>query len=156
GALAQLVAGVLPAERVWPTFLIWWMGDATGVLLAAPPLLAAHNLRRRDWVAAAGSAAVLIAVSTLSFGPVFGNDPRRLVFSFIPLVYLVWAAVKFGGWVGSVNVLLVAVVTVAWRSSHPGPIDQFGRPVAQLIIWGYLLSLAFLVLLVNALLAERN
>src|SRR4029450_3482171 len=44
GVLA--LAGAIPASDFWPTWSVWWTGDAMGVLVVAPFLLV---LRRARW-----------------------------------------------------------------------------------------------------------
>src|SRR5205807_2757274 len=39
GTAVLALSGAIPASSVWPTWAVWWTGDAMGVLLVAPFLL---------------------------------------------------------------------------------------------------------------------
>ncbi|CAM5709881.1 hypothetical protein SALBM311S_10037 [Streptomyces alboniger] len=43
GTLA--LTGALSADEFWPTWSVWWTGDAMGVLLVTPVLLVLHSAR---------------------------------------------------------------------------------------------------------------
>ncbi len=45
GTGVLVAAGALPVHDFWPTWSVWWTGDAMGVLVIAPLLLAARTAR---------------------------------------------------------------------------------------------------------------
>ena len=82
---------------VW---LTWWLGDATGAMIAAPLLLLWSQDRRFRWtrarfLEAAVAFAALILVSRVVFGgwyPGAGNRPT----AFLLWPVLIWPALRFG------------------------------------------------------------
>ncbi len=92
----DLLASV-PLVEAWLRF---WVGDAVGVLVTAPLLLAAADTtRRRELVAMAGNVEVLIqalvmaATLWLIFRGLSGDPARHIYQLFLPLI---WIAVRTG------------------------------------------------------------
>lgn len=105
----------------WP---LWWIGDATGVLLAAPLTLVIAKMTvqplrygREQWLEIAVLTFVLIAVSFVTLS---GQFPV----AYIIMPPLLWAAVRFefpGAVFGSALLaLLVALFTVSGLSEFAG------------------------------------
>jgi two-component system sensor kinase FixL len=93
------LAGVLPDTPFPEAWLRFWIGDAVGVLVTAPLLLAAADAqRRRDFLGLARrpeswlQALSLAAALWLIFA-VFGEPARHFYLLFLPLV---WIAVRSG------------------------------------------------------------
>jgi PAS domain S-box-containing protein len=85
---------------LWPAWLIYWLGDSTGVLLVTPLVLTLPNvLKINSWRRWAEFAALLISLSAASLLVFSDVVPSRLsgptlAFSLIPFV--MWAALRFG------------------------------------------------------------
>ena len=99
GVAGLLFAGVVPLSGVPGAWFTWWAGDAMGILLVAPLLLAWFTRPvRRVPGARVLEAAALIAITVVASFLVFGGLlPRRVT---DPLVYvafplLIWAAFSF-------------------------------------------------------------
>src|SRR5207249_4561970 len=43
GTLTLVLSGAVPATSFWPTWSVWWTGDAMGVLVVAPFLLSLRS-----------------------------------------------------------------------------------------------------------------
>jgi diguanylate cyclase (GGDEF)-like protein/PAS domain S-box-containing protein len=159
GVLSLMVAHVLPFQAAGFAFLTWWMGDAVGVLLAAPLLLNltrenARLLRRAPgelllWLLAAS------AVAWLAFIHDYPNLGRTLPLAFTTLPLLAWAAVRFGI-IGAALAGLGFSVLAAWNTATGH--GTFFLPDAQIsliLLWSYMAITVLTGLLVTALQAER-
>ncbi len=138
GPASLVLGGTLPAENYPIAWLQWWMGDATGVVVLAPWLLAwwqrgatvgttVNTIRERK-LEAVLLLTVLVVLCELVFGgelsrlsPEPGNYPASL--ALFPLV--VWAALRFG-LRGATLVTLLVTLAAVWGTVHGmGPfIDQ--------------------------------
>jgi two-component system sensor kinase FixL len=93
------LAGLLAAVPFHEAWLHFWVGDAVGVLVTAPLLLAAADAgRRSDFLALSGRPEswlqlVALAASLWLVFAVFGEPARHFYLLFLPLV---WIAVRSG------------------------------------------------------------
>ena len=95
----------------WP---LWWIGDATGVLIMAPLALAVlqnwrvqGQLSAARWMEACVLGLVLLGVATLSLS-------GYLPFAYIIMPPLLWAAVRFEFKGVAVTLTLLALITAAF------------------------------------------
>jgi signal transduction histidine kinase len=109
-------------DAVWCT---WWLGDAAGALVVAPPLLLwsqDHGLRapRRRCLHAAALGIVALATA---MGVFWGLLPlgRNAPLSFVCIPVLIWAAFHFGARGAATITLLVSVCAVAGTLRGLGP-----------------------------------
>ncbi len=94
------LAGLLGATPVPDAWLRFWIGDAVGILVTAPLLLAAADRERRAALAAMArdaesllQAAVLAGTVWLIFYGLTGDPARHFYLLFLPLI---WIAVRSG------------------------------------------------------------
>ncbi|MGL4423309.1 MAG: MASE1 domain-containing protein, partial [Gemmataceae bacterium] len=91
----------LSAEELLSALLTWWLGDAAGVLLVGPLILAVQNKWflswQRDWSVRGHLSALLIllALGLLTMGPWFGTNPLRIGLLLIPLIAVLRSALNF-------------------------------------------------------------
>ena len=102
---------------------IWWLGDAMGVLVVAPLVLAGRQLLRvcrggRAWELGAVSVAVL-ATSLVIFGR--WTAVRDDVLAFVVFPFVVWAALRFRVAGAALISLLTASVAVWGTARGFGP-----------------------------------
>lgn len=94
GTGVLMLSGALPAGGFWPTWSVWWTGDAMGVLLVTPLLLALSSAHRpKDVQLAHWVEGGLLSVSTVVVAVVATNQTSSLLFLVFPI--LAWAAVRF-------------------------------------------------------------
>ena len=95
GTGVLLLSRAVSGRTFWPTWSVWWTGDAMGVLLVAPFLLSLRSGSSHvppSWRRRAEASVVLVATGTVAY----------LVFqSHLHIQYLVfpllgWAAWRFG------------------------------------------------------------
>lgn len=98
----------------WP---LWWVGDATGVLIVAPlALVVIQNwnnkaeLTAARWVEACVVGLILLGVAALSLG-------GYLPFAYIIMPPLLWAAVRFELKGAAVTLALLALITAIFTIS---------------------------------------
>jgi PAS domain S-box-containing protein len=141
GVVSLLLSGLLPGGSAALSWMIWWLGDASGVLTAAPLLLlgSAPASWRRLSLSTAVEAIGLAATLTLSVGALLA---ARSAWSFLMFPALVWAAVRFRPTGAAVVSLLVSAVVVWWTTHDHGP---FGIPSAD---QGLLLTQTFTVVVI--------
>jgi signal transduction histidine kinase len=91
-------AGRIPADALVPSGVQFWIGDALGILVTAPVVVAALGAGRaapalrRSWEAPAQGAAVLAALWV-----VFGIDPAHAArFFYVLFLPLIWIAMRHG------------------------------------------------------------
>ena len=116
GTLA--LAHLIPAAGVRDVWLTWWLGDAAGALLVAPPLILWANDRKfrwphTRWVEAGALAVALLATSGFAYSLLARELAHGHALGFLVLPPLIWAAVRFGPREASTGVALVAAVAVA-------------------------------------------
>lgn len=108
GILSQTFLGA------WP---LWWIGDATGVLIVAPLALVViqswngkAELTAARWIEACVVGLILLGVAALSLG-------GYLPFAYIIMPPLLWAAVRFEFKGAAVTLALLALITAIFTIS---------------------------------------
>jgi PAS domain S-box-containing protein len=103
--------------EAWP---LWWIGDATGILIVGPFSLAviqnwrgAAPLSAARWIEASALGLVLLGVAAFSLsGP--------LPFAYLIMPPLLWAAVRFEFRGAVVALTILALITIAFTISGAG------------------------------------
>src|SRR5262249_43175054 len=73
GAASLWLFGGLPISHFAPTWIIWWLGDAGGVLVVTPLFIAFTRRKAPASKARAGELLALVVVSALSVWLAFGG-----------------------------------------------------------------------------------
>jgi signal transduction histidine kinase len=159
--VSSLYATGLEAYAGLPSaWLIYWLGDATGVLLVTPlvftlPALAEIRSRKRI-VEFAALLVLVMAACFLIFGdlPLIPIRLHVLAFAVLPLV--MWAAIDFGIGGASLSVFLIATAATLLTAMGLGPFS-----VNTPFVNAALLDVLFTVLAVSglalaAVIAERE
>ncbi|MDX8463663.1 MASE1 domain-containing protein, partial [Mesorhizobium humile] len=134
----------------WP---LWWIGDATGVLIVAPlALVLLQNWRGKTqlsaarWMEACVLGVIFLGVAALSLS-------GYLPFAYIIMPPLLWAAVRFEVRGAAVSLALLALVTAVFTISGA---SQFAGDVEsqkhnQIMLQLFLAISAFSALIVAAI-----
>ena len=124
-AAALLVALGQPASAYGSLFLVWWVGDAIGVLVTAPALLTWERPRRRQRalrvLEGAGLAACTLVVAGLVFGTQRGTFWSVYASEILVFPLLIWAAMRFGPQGAAATLLCVGYVAFAGTALGRGP-----------------------------------
>ncbi|QIG50017.1 PAS domain-containing protein [Nordella sp. HKS 07] len=118
--------GMQSFAAAWP---LWWIGDATGVLIVAPLALVVFqnwhgeaHLSATRWIEACVLGLIFLAVAALSLS-------GYLPFAYIIMPPLLWAAVRFEFKGAAVTLILLALITAAFTLS--GASQFAGDPESQ-------------------------
>jgi signal transduction histidine kinase len=116
GSAVLALFGAVPMSRFWSTWAVWWAGDAMGVLLVAPLLLAfvpRRGVGALTWTRRIELFVMLTAVGAITYF-LFQNQ-FRLEYLVLPLIAL--AAWRFR-LQGAAPAALIASVVAAWAAVH--------------------------------------
>ena len=123
GILSLYLAGIQAYSGLMSGWLIYWLGDATGVLLVTPIVFTLPQLLRHASRARLIEFAVLLALLTLACFALFGDWPifpdHMHVLALIVLPFVMWGAINFG--------IAGAAVTVAWTATIATVLTALGQ-----------------------------
>ncbi|WP_238412974.1 MASE1 domain-containing protein [Saccharothrix deserti] len=154
GAGALLLTGVIDGALFWSTWTVWWTGDALGVLVFVPIVLAFRSLRPRDrpvrwwleWAALLVSTTVVMAFATT-------NDIRLM---YLVFPFLIWAALRFQH-LGTAPCTLIATTLAARGAAmSTGPFADLELLVRMVTLQAFNATAVLTALLLSAVIAERN
>ncbi|GIH97693.1 MASE1 domain-containing protein [Planobispora siamensis] len=154
GVAALWAGGIVPAAGVTPSWVLWWFGDAIGVITLTPVLLSAwvHRHRRPTLSGGRVAEAVLLCLALpLATWPVLGAGRLTLV---VPV--LLWAAIRFRLPGASLASLFTSAVVIYAAARGVGPFVQPSLPVTLLITQSYTVVLIATSTLVAAIITERE
>lgn len=147
GSSVLLLSGAIPPAEFWPTWAVWWTGDAMGVLLVAPFLLslrpraAMPSLTRRRRAELVGLLAGTAIVTYL----LFQNRLR--------LEYLVFPVIMAAAWRfrlrGAAPAALIASGVAVWSAVHgtgPFATETLLQKMVTLQVFNVSVALASFVL----------
>jgi integral membrane sensor domain MASE1 len=155
GTGALLLTGALPAGGFWPTWSAWWTGDAMGVLLVTPVLLAIRAARLPRGVPPyrwAEAAALLVATVVASL--LATRSSIDLLFLVFPV--LIWAALRFQLAGAAPCALFISVLAVLAATDHVGPFSGHQLFAVMVTLQALNGSAALTALLLAALITEQN
>jgi PAS domain S-box-containing protein len=125
GVFSLYATGIQPYSGVPSAWLVYWLGDSTGVLLVTPlvfTLPGLFEIRSRIRIA---ELAALLALLTGACVVVFGDVPlvpiRLHVLAFGVLPFVMWGAIKFGIGGASLSVFLIATMATVLTALGSGP-----------------------------------
>jgi len=135
---------------VGSAWLIYWLGDSTGVLLVVPLVLTSRELLRiHSWVRI-GELAELLLLLTVTCFVVFGDLPlipvKLHVLAFAVLPFVTWAAIRFAVSGAALTILVVATIATVETALGSGPF-ALNTPFTNAV----LLDVFFAVLSVSGL-----
>ncbi|MEU4927348.1 MASE1 domain-containing protein [Streptomyces yokosukanensis] len=154
GSGALLVAGVLNAEGFWPTWSVWWTGDAMGVLVVTPVLLVLSSARwPKDAPPLRWLEGLLLVAATASVGAV-ETGPTPLMFLGFPL--LIWAAFRFQLAGAAPCALAVSTFAIITAARDAGPFAGHDLLTDMITLQAFNASASLTALLVATVISERN
>jgi PAS domain S-box-containing protein len=140
-------------------WLIYWLGDSTGVLLITPLLLTVPRLLQiRAWVRIAEFTVLLVALTAMCF-IIFGNPFAFGVldmFAFGVLPFVMWAAIRFGVSGTVVATVVIATIATLETAFGSGPFAQSSPFVNALLLDVYFAVFSVSGLTLAAVIAERE
>jgi diguanylate cyclase (GGDEF)-like protein/PAS domain S-box-containing protein len=149
-----MLAGRISMLDLAGAWLSWWFGEAAGLLLVGVALLALPRLTMPSagtprWI---GDAALLLAIA-LSLGLVIealaSGRLGLLPFAVLPLVALVWLALRGGLMLPTAALGALALLAAALLASGSRPLQQVAESLGLRSVWACLALTQALVLLVH-------
>jgi signal transduction histidine kinase/CheY-like chemotaxis protein len=156
GVASLVLFGQASTASVTGIWLTWWLGDATGALIVAPPLVLWHRNRRVDLSEGRMAEAVLTLALVMGVGVLCFASP---VLSGYPLVFLclpplAWVAYRFGRRSAATQVLLLSLIAVYTTQHGVGPFVMASRNESLLVLQAFMGTIALTMLPMAALVAE--
>jgi signal transduction histidine kinase len=125
GVTALAVSGVISPNAAMAAWLTWWGGDAMGILVGTPLIIAWSVPLPRDVpMARILEAAALVAITAAASALVFGGLlPGRATTPFVYFAFplLLWAAFSFEQRGAATGSAVISALAVWWTSRGAGP-----------------------------------
>jgi len=126
GILSLYATGVQPYSGIVSAWLVYWLGDSTGVLLVTPlafTLPQLLDIRRQGRIIELLAVVTLIAVAAcVVFGDFFQVHLDMFAFAVLPLV--MWAGIDFGIAGATFSVFLIATIATILTALGFGPFAE--------------------------------
>jgi serine phosphatase RsbU (regulator of sigma subunit)/integral membrane sensor domain MASE1/anti-sigma regulatory factor (Ser/Thr protein kinase) len=156
GVLQLALVHVFPWSAYGSQWLLWWVGDASGVLLVAPLILTWSDMRRAGIVAGDASPLEIAIAVPLTFVFAFLEFFSALPTAFPLYPFIVWAALRTGARIMTALIVVVSGVSL-WATVHGhGPLARLSPNDRLMAFVFFSAILAITGLLLSALTAERR
>ncbi len=155
GTAALLVTDRIGSAQALTTWFVWWTGDAMGVLVVAPFLLALLQLRGpARWTAPQWAEAV--AVNLLAVGTVLAAVLLAPGLLFLSLPVIGWAAWRLL-LPGAAPAALVVSLVATWAAADArGPFEDTGTLSRMLVLQSFNACVALTSFFLAAIVADRR
>ncbi len=160
GSTSLTVGGYAPWEGWRELWFTWWLGDSVGVFVITPLLLA---WRPGSSPLAAGGRSVEIVVllaaiatsSLIAFTSAFGAATKGYPLEFLPLPFLLWAALRLGTRGATTYILVVEVIAILGTATRQSPfiVDSVNHSLLLLQLFILVITMTLVVL---AIFVEQN
>ena len=140
--------------RYGQMWLTWWLGDAVGVLVFTPLILAWEQQGDFPWDRRRAAKAVLLLVLLALVEAVVFLFNSPLEYLLFPVLF--WAAFNFGQFEIAVTVALVMVSFLGWTVRGAGPFAGGALNYSLLFLQSYLGVASASTLLLSTLVSERK
>ncbi len=151
---------VHPWSGVGTAWLIYWLGDAMGILLMTPLLLTLPRLLRWRGGAQFTELAVLLGLLSLACFAIFSDQsllPIKLhVLAFAVFPFVLWAAIRFGVSGCALSTLFIAIIATAETAHGSGPFSQDTPLTNALLLQAFFGVLSLSGLTLAAVITERE
>jgi PAS domain S-box-containing protein len=160
GVFSLYATHVQPYSGLASAWLVYWLGDSTGVLLVTPLVFTLPSLFRIRSRAEIAELAALLTLLTAACFVVFGDlrlIPIRLhVLSFAVLPFVMWAAIDFGIGGASLSVFLIATMATLATALSFGPFAGNSSFINAVLLDVLFAVLSVSGLALGAVIAERE
>jgi diguanylate cyclase (GGDEF)-like protein len=167
GIAASIGAAVLCLNAMgsWTDFLrlcgSWWAGDAMGVVVAAPVLLAWFGRGRvridpAGWWEAVAATTCLVLACLVAFAEPFHSTPRHLPLAFLPFPFAMWLALRFEARGASAAIFITAAISTLGTASGRGCLGHLTLESGMWVLWPFIGTMGITTLLIGASAAERR
>ncbi len=154
GVLSLTASGNLTDGHV-RAWLLWWAGDATGVIATAPLLFAMNRremlivLKRRAELGIWAATLVAAGLGVFLFNT--GVERPPLPIAFLPLPLILWGAVRYGPIGTSFGIIVLSFCAAASTASGRGLFARSEPIEGTALVWLFMMTCVLLGWLVSAL-----
>ncbi|MFJ8013480.1 MASE1 domain-containing protein [Streptomyces sp. NPDC096339] len=156
GSGVLVLSGAVDAGDFWPTWSVWWTGDAMGILVVTPFLLV---LRKARWPSRAGPGrwleAVALALGTVSVTLLVTRTPDSTLL-FLVSPFLIWAAFRFRLPGSAPCALVVSTLAILAAAGNKGPFAGEDVFTVMVTLQAFNGTTALTALLIAAIITERD
>jgi PAS domain S-box-containing protein len=160
GVLVLYATGVQAYNGIASAWLIYWLGDSTGVLLVTPLVLTMPMIRPSGIVSRGIEFGVLMACLTITCFLIFGDwelFPVKLhVLAFAVLPFVIWSAIRFAVPGVTLATLIVAAVATVETALGSGPFSQGTTFTNAILLDVFFAVLSVSGIMLAAVIAERE
>jgi signal transduction histidine kinase len=154
GLVTLSLADIMPWGLFGYTWITWLLGDAFGIVIAAPLILAWRGHGRPRWALRPTLEAAALGSATVALCAVVFVWDRPIEYGLLPL--LVWAALRFGVRGATTTATLVAVFAAVGTGHGGGPFVRESANASLLVLDLFLGVTIGCALLFAGILAERS
>lgn len=156
GATSLALGDFLPWSNYFPVWSTWWLGDAAGALIVAPPLILWSVRPRIHWTwdrftETGAMFLTLVVLGSLAFGPLGGPS-----LGFLCMPVLIWAALRFGRRTAATAVAVLSAIAIAQVIDGLGPLGQVQANAQLLLLQTFMAVTAVTILVLAAVSSERH
>ncbi len=160
GVTVLFVTRVHPWSGVASAWLIYWLGDAMGILLMTPLLLTLPRLVRWRGGVQITELAVLLGLLSVACFAIFSDQrllPIKLhVLAFAVFPFVLWAAIRFGVSGCALSTLFIGVIATGETAMGSGPFAQDTPLTNALLLQAFFGVLSLSGLTLAAVITERE
>ena len=161
GSWSVCSLGMAPWAGLTTIWFTWWVGDALGVVVITPVLLAWMDPSAPRWralqIVEASTFFVLLAIYTYFVFDIRLTPGQDLVFmAYLPFPLMIWAAFRHGLRGATAATLIVSAIAVAGVSRGYGPFGPLSLQDGLSVLLTFVSVFAVTALMLAAALAERN
>jgi len=162
GSVWLIVSGVISITIWQEAVTVWWLGDAGGVLIAAPTILAwtpdmLERMRRRgNFIQFLAASSLTVGICVFLYLEVFALAAWSLTLIFLPFICVLRVATVYRAWGVALQILIVAVFAVWANHRGTGISQHFDSHTRPYFLWGYLVSMSLIAMALVGLLSERD
>lgn len=155
GTATLAVSGTIGRAEVVGAFAVWWTGDAMGVLLVAPVLLAVPLIWEEPrWTARQWLEAVLIAGSVAVVAVAGMRASLPVLFPMLPLLAVVAWRLQLRG---AAPAALVASIATTWSATHGTGLFAHGSLLERMLtLQAFNATVALMSFVLASVVTERR
>jgi PAS domain S-box-containing protein len=141
-------------------WLIYWLGDSTGVLLVTPLVLTLATLFQqrswRWWIEFAGLIVLLFLASMAIFSDVFLHPVTIHVLAFAVLPFVMWAAIRLSMCAAMIATLIIAAIGTIETALGSGPFASSTPFTSAALLDVFFIILSVSGMMLASVIAERE
>ena len=141
-------------------WLIYWLGDSTGVLLVTPLVLTLTTLFQqrswRWWIEFAGLIVLLFLASMAIFSDVFLHPVTLHVLAFAVLPFVIWAAIRLSMCAAMIVTFIIAAIGTIETALGSGPFASATPFTSAVLLDVFFIVLSVSGMMLASVIAERE